>query len=639
MYIKWIKISNFRGIKGGYFPFKSGLNILIGPSNVGKSTVLTAIDYVLNPNYSWWRRDILCELDFYTKNINKSIEIKLMLGCGPYRCTTTNGNCPRFEIGDETCKLADRLICVDKNTQKILKADDISQENAENIESCVLVQMKAEYKDSDGYVDVIHNILNEDGDIWCDLTRPMKEWIGSLLFVSGSNPANDCRLQYNSLLYRAIGDIGPWEQDYINAFKTKLKEPIDILTQNQAKTVIERFKTQSNLLSPLIKGDPSIGIQGTDKRDLLRQVELCFKIKDFELPLSRYGRGMQNIASMLMATIAQSITKKIRPAISIVMIEEPEQNLEPQLQRSILRFIQNLLHKEDINRQIIVTTHSPYIIYSDLKLEPVIKLQQNKHGGVKGKFLKEIQVNSKNFINIRTHVANDSELFESLFSNLVIVWEGASEAGLYNAFMRNKENFPLELLTGIDGQGTNLTDICQWFKSAGYDVIAVIDSDNNMPDELSSKQIPFISLPEGDKIEHIIADILLSQNDKESSHTLLKTIGATGFINKAEGHVDWPDLKKVFDDNSGKNNLATNEVIKSLEFTSLPSRDVVIKYLEEYKGRNYRDTLGQELISRNIDIKIFDTVLSKLKEIWFDRSKLGTYQFNNKGILDPYDPN
>jgi predicted ATPase len=123
MYIKWIKIANFRGIKGGFFPFKPGMNILIGPSNVGKSTILAAIDLVLNPYYAWWRRDVLSELDFYNRDTSKPIYITLMLGCGPHRCIEPEEQCPRFEIGnEETCKLADRAIYIGRETSVIFNS-------------------------------------------------------------------------------------------------------------------------------------------------------------------------------------------------------------------------------------------------------------------------------------------------------------------------------------------------------------------------------------------------------------------------------------------------------------------------------------------------------------------------------------
>ncbi|MCD6385868.1 AAA family ATPase, partial [Candidatus Sumerlaeota bacterium] len=53
MYVKQVKISNFRAFHSADIPLYPGLNILIGPNNVGKSTILSAIDLVLNPNIQW----------------------------------------------------------------------------------------------------------------------------------------------------------------------------------------------------------------------------------------------------------------------------------------------------------------------------------------------------------------------------------------------------------------------------------------------------------------------------------------------------------------------------------------------------------------------------------------------------------
>ncbi len=597
MYIKHVKISNFRGIKEGDFRFHEGMNIIIGPSNVGKSTILTAIDFVLNPNHSWWRRDTLSELDFYRKDTTEPIVIEIMLGCGSYKCIERGKKCPRFDIGtEETCKLTNKLICVDRKSQKVLKADDEEIVNSEQVETCILLQMKAEYQASEGYVEVTHSVLNEDKEVWSDLTRPMKEWIGSLLFVSGANPLSDCRLQYNSLLTRAMGDIGEWEQEFLGEFKSKLKEKVEFLSEGQANVILKTFETQSSKLSPILEGSPSLGIEGTEKRDLLRQVELCFKTKECELPLSRYGRGMQNMASMIMATLVQSTGRKSRPPVSIVMIEEPEQNLEPQLQRSILRFIRSLLEESD-NRQIIVTTHSPYIVSSDLKLDTVIKINESERGNAEGVFLNNIE-GAVPFARIRKRVENDSELFESLFANLVIVWEGESEAGLYNAIMRNRKDFPAEMLTGIDGRGSNLLSICDWFKKAGYDVIAVIDSDISDPDKLNKAEIPFISLPDGKKIEEVLADILIEIGGEEASKILLQTVGASGTISKTkfEGHKDWADLKAVFESGGEGNELQTDKVLDLFVYSSLPNKQTMIEYLNDCKGRNYRDVLGEELV-------------------------------------------
>lgn len=634
MYIKHVKINNFRGIKEGYFEFHDGMNILIGPSNIGKTTVLTAMDFTLNPKYSWWRRDILSELDFYKKNTDEPFVIEMMLGCGRYKCAEKGNNCPRFDIGtEETCKLAHRTINVDRNSQKVLKESDEEILDNTQVESCILLRMEAKYQPSDGYVEVSHTILNEDHEVWGDFTRPMQEWIGEILFVSGDNPSSECKLQYNSLLARAIGEINEWEQGFVKEFKSKLEDSVKLLSNGQAKDVLEKFKNQSAKLQPILAGNPILGIKGAEKRDLLRQVELCFQTAECELPLVRYGKGMQNMASMIMAALAQATTRKTRPPVSIVMIEEPEQNLEPQLQRSILKFISDLLG-ENSNRQFIITTHSPYIVSADLKLDKVIKLNVNESNKVEGLFFYTI----KDTIKIRKRVQNDSELFESLFSNLVIVWEGESEAGLYNAIMRNRKDFPEEMLTGIDGQGSNVLSICEWFKAAKYDVIAVIDSDIGDPKQLYRSEIPFISLSNGNKIEEALADILMNIDGKDAAEILVRVIGASGMINKTafEGHNGWADLKAVFTSEGAVNEVQTEKVWESFKYKSLPERKIIIDYLCGCKKRYYHDVLGEMLVKHWDKLGIIKLVIEKLKSIWFNRKELGQYQFTNKGELELY---
>ena len=114
MYIKLVKIRNFRGLKSADISFKLGLNILIGPNNVGKLALLSAIDLVLNPNIQWWRRDFLSELDFFRGRTDEPIEIEVLIGCGRERCADKGNKCPRLEVitedKSEQCRLAERAI-------------------------------------------------------------------------------------------------------------------------------------------------------------------------------------------------------------------------------------------------------------------------------------------------------------------------------------------------------------------------------------------------------------------------------------------------------------------------------------------------------------------------------------------------
>jgi predicted ATP-dependent endonuclease of OLD family len=67
MKLRKLSISNFRGIKElEYTP--SATNLLIGPNNSGKTTILRAMDCVLNPYKQWYRQDSITEFDFFDRS-------------------------------------------------------------------------------------------------------------------------------------------------------------------------------------------------------------------------------------------------------------------------------------------------------------------------------------------------------------------------------------------------------------------------------------------------------------------------------------------------------------------------------------------------------------------------------------------
>src|SRR5574344_475865 len=76
MYISEVKIVNFRGIGAStIFKFNSGLNVLIGENDSGKSTVIDAIRYVLGTtDQSWSRIEIT---DYHNENTDNDIHISL----------------------------------------------------------------------------------------------------------------------------------------------------------------------------------------------------------------------------------------------------------------------------------------------------------------------------------------------------------------------------------------------------------------------------------------------------------------------------------------------------------------------------------------------------------------------------------
>ncbi len=663
MYIKRLSINNFRGIKEGTFDFGSGMNILIGPSNSRKTTVLKAIDLVLNPNYLWWRRDVLDTFDFFMEDTKTPLIIRMRLGCGERECVGDSHQCPRFECSDgedtQTCKLTDCLIFVDNATGKVVKTDDIKAQDwieansategvvkadhvkeGDKIEACLDVEMMAIYR-KEGYAEVTHRVLDENSETRCDFTRRMKEWIGIVALEAGRNPDSECCMQYNSMLSRCLGEVGEWQKGFVDAFRTQLRGKIDEFVANDAKDFLKGLVKTMEPVGPVMNGIPAMTIAGAAKRDLLRQVQLCMKHEKLELPIARHGRGTQNVMALLLAALSRATPRELRPKPSIILIEEPEQNLEPGMQRSVISFIRDSLLGVGESRQCIVATHSPFVLTSPPDLKQVHRLCVGTAGTVTCRNLGAVC--SKTFPHIRILVPFENELFESLFGDLIVIWEGECEAGLYQAMMRHQKDCPAELLTGIIAGGAqNLPQIAKWFQDAGYTPVVVCDGDAESEQamrELETEKSSFIALPRGQMLEDCIADLLASLPNQQSIKVLLSVMGAQGAIYKggtdAANIKKWAALDTVFTQMQAKH-LDAGQVIAAMTEAQLPDRSTVVDILKNHKKRYVHRIIG-ELLSQIDCFGPFQNVIDKLKEGWSDKGNLGRFQMQRCGTLVPYE--
>ena len=187
--------------------------------------------------------------------------------------------------------------------------------------------------------------------------------------------------------------------------------------------------------------------------------------KEWEVPFSRQGRGLQNIASLVLGIQSQSAANIT--GFSIIMLEEPEQNLEPQMQRDSVKSVRELCGSD---AQIIMATHSPYVLSSIMDLNGVQRLTKPRDGKLTSVDLGAVSTDEWGFLRLRKAVPHDMELLEVLFSPLVVIWEGDSEAGLYPALMRQFSDYPSEWLAGINAGDAGFKHLCSWLKRAGYDV-------------------------------------------------------------------------------------------------------------------------------------------------------------------------
>lgn len=642
MYIKNVKITNFRALSFADISFKTGLNIIIGPNNVGKSTILSAIDLVLNPNLQWWRREIFTELDFFRCRTDDPIEVEVSVGCGRPQCMDGENKCARLEIvtedKSELCKLAERTVTWDNKKNKFLKMDEI--DSAEAPENVIRLKMTATFQKTEGYVEASHWILNEDGTGCASLTNPMKEWIGARLLASNRDPLSECRMQYNSLLSKAVGDIKTWRIKCAKEFRDALAPIVKDLAESRATEIINLIDRTTKDIGRTHAEKTILSLGEVKSYDIIRQVELCRKgqdeeKKEWEIPYSRQGRGLQNIASLVLGI--QTLTA----LTTIVMLEEPEQNLEPQMQRSSVKSVRNLCGSD---AQLIMSTHSPYVLSSIMDLKGVQRLAKSGDGNLTSVDMGAVSTDGWDFFKFRKSVPHDIELFEALFSPLVVIWEGDCEAGLYPALMRQLPDYPSEWLAGINGGDAGFKNPCAWFKKAGYETIVVLDGDNPAAlSSLSAEGIPFLALPPNKKLEHIVADKLSKMEDAVAAEILLSGIGFSGRINwYDEFSTIWPALAEVFKEKDlVRKTLPIDEALAGIQDTASKTSNPqfpnnIIWVLERNKRRQVYETIGILLYQKGAMPAICGKVLDTLKEMWLNKCPLGQYQLDTSGNLSSY---
>lgn len=116
--------------------------------------------------------------------------------------------------------------------------------------------------------------------------------------------------------------------------------------------------------------------------------------------------------------------------MTVLLIEEPEAHLHPQLQVKFIKYLEEITRKLE-NIQVIITTHSP-VLASSIDTDNLIHVAQ-KEDKIVSTPLKDIDLGeSKNYINRWLDVTKST----LLFSKGVILVEGISEAMLIPTFAK-----------------------------------------------------------------------------------------------------------------------------------------------------------------------------------------------------------
>lgn len=456
MYIKEIKISNFRNFQEASVPFHEGVNVILGHNNTGKSNLLRAIGLVLgfSDGHRLGTSDIFYDTNVETLKLQSPrIQITLVLhrSEGEYLDSA--------EMGLFSGMMTDPTLSEEAELRYEFKLADTQEDN---------------YK-----ADVAEATTAKE--IWKIIDHDYIRFYRSSR--SGGNQAagisvNDALGQIDFQFLDAIRDVShdlyagynPLLRDVLNFFidysvKNDAEKTEDEIKE-QLKTLRDNFVRQSaplmhTLQSRLQNGknvflkyavDTGATFNGAvpdfdgevTENEMFAVLRMIIKYAiGIEVPATYNGLGYNNLIymSLLLAKMQadSSITymKRNAKVLTFLAVEECEAHLHPAMQYKFLQFLQDNKANGHV-RQIFMTTHSTQIA-SAVKLDDLICLTSPKLGQIDVGYPRVIyNGNNANDVKSKQYVQRflDATKADMFFANRLIFVEGVAEELLLPVFAK-----------------------------------------------------------------------------------------------------------------------------------------------------------------------------------------------------------
>lgn len=410
MFLKKFKIRNFRAIEDLELDFKKGLNIIVGENNSGKTAVIDALRLSFNDFQQ--RKDIYWSISDFRIDRSELSDIV---------------NDIRFDLIFECEKEIESAWFNDLHA--------IDEEGNSNL------QLHFRYHLDSKSGKIKRSVWGgemEGGSVSYEVSSALRN-----VYLSPTRNTNrdlkPVRGNILGKLYNNIGDDDERDEilnEMIKLFKTNEKWKNFV---KKGHDTISKHLEHLTYLAEEKSQDVEISFAPYDFDKLVQN--LIFQIPVYrELPegydpkyfdISQNGLGYNNL--IYTATVLGDIkqrNKTIEEEFTLLLIEEPEAHLHPQLQNTFFNYL-NRLHDED-SFQVIVTSHSPTIAAkTNLKLLTVL---QNSHNNICATQIDKLDLDNDNVDFLQKFLdVTKSQLF---FANGVILVEGISEALLVPIFSK-----------------------------------------------------------------------------------------------------------------------------------------------------------------------------------------------------------
>lgn len=435
MQVSRLVIRNYRAIKELDVQFGKNISCLIGENNTGKTAALMAMRICLDVNLSSSFRALIRE------DIHSSLDIS---------------HPSQVLIGIEFTDFQGKV-----NEEALVSTWKTGPDRARVF---YRFRPKPSVRDKLGTGDLLPGNLGLEDYSWeikgggnpaNDMTSI--EWndeavgegvrFGDLQSFSVTNlPAlrdveNDLKYTRHSPLTKLIEafEIAQNEQTNLIAILNEANEKIE--SADTIAAIAQSIDTQFKEVSgPAFSMDSRLGISAATFSSIISNLKVLLSdltLKDFEV--GRNGLGMNNI--LYVAILLEYLNKRTSNGNSsgqIILLEEPEAHLHPQLQSALIAALQKNAH------QVILTSHSSQIT-SRVPLTSIISLTKRSDASILASNLTvKAKLTSNEISDLERYL--DSTKSNLLFARKVMLVEGATELFLIPSLLERLTGETLERL-------------------------------------------------------------------------------------------------------------------------------------------------------------------------------------------------
>lgn len=533
MIIKKLLVKNFKKFNNQEFQFNEDVNILVGNNNSGKSTVLEALDIVLNNQY-------------HGQSFNKALSPALF----------TKSEIDKFEkskktIDDLPVILIEAFI---DNVPKSRGTNNSLKEDAEGM------WLKASF-DSD--YDVEYTELVREGLIktiptefykieWIDFSgnqiKPVKKmWRSLSVDLEHINPSYGKNLYVSNILNTNLEDVE------LRQLELTYRETLQNFNNDKCVEKINKYLDKDNEIT-----NKDLNISINDIQLSSMQYNLQFKLDS--IPFLLIGNGEKSKVAIKLSIYNKSNN------IDLIMIEEPENHLSHVELNELIHFIDQKRN----GIQLFITTHSSFVL-NKLSIDKICLLKNA---------CKRLSDLSMDVVKMLKRLPGYDTLRVALSEKVILVEGPSDELVLKKIYLQKNNKLPEE--DGIDIiviRGIGFDPFIDIGREIGTKINVVTDNDGNYIDNVEKKfekydkylNIKFISSEKNE--EYSLEPALINANSENeieldnyaeiilSKKTLKCFRSKSGIEEKKSFLVDWFKSEK----GNGKGKLKVDSAMRLFE--------------------------------------------------------------------------